>query len=514
VARTRTTKKLAQRVDLNYFKRPTAFKRARLWLSVVAPLLALAWIGWHGLVRDSRVYSSGRMSGAHAVLERQCAACHVKKAGEFSSMAADSACVGCHDGPVHRENQISAAVPGCATCHLEHRGRINLRAASNQSCAGCHGNLKVTSGKTRYAAHIHSLEDGHPEFAGLRMDGLNGGRDLRTIKLNHAVHMKLIRRGPNGPMVQLECGDCHRPFANQKVEMLYYARYSGPFMNWRYGDANYISPAPSYFQPEKTELEYVNLFGRKNVTGRELMAPVTFGKACAGCHSLAFDRRFREGVPHDQPDVVHEFVVKKFGDYISAHPEELRVQREPDREISGKPLQPEIRVFTPAQWVAERTAEAEYLLWRKTCVQCHTLGERSPRAIEEKHHIPYPPMTLDEIRHFVETVNRPDLFLEPVYAQIPYVGVAGVTLRWMPAAMFDHDRHRGFSCVNCHAKALTSTETSDVLVPGIANCKTCHAPGPEHAESGCFECHGYHDWSKRNEVQATFTLPGIQLSGR
>ena len=29
MARTRTTKNLAQRIDLNYFKRPTPFKRAK-----------------------------------------------------------------------------------------------------------------------------------------------------------------------------------------------------------------------------------------------------------------------------------------------------------------------------------------------------------------------------------------------------------------------------------------------------------------------------------------------------
>ena len=58
MARTRTTKRLAQRIDLNYFKRPTPYKRAKLWLCVVVPLLALAWITWRGFFHDSRVYSS------------------------------------------------------------------------------------------------------------------------------------------------------------------------------------------------------------------------------------------------------------------------------------------------------------------------------------------------------------------------------------------------------------------------------------------------------------------------
>ncbi len=74
VARTRTTKKLAQRIDLNYFKRPTPFKRAKFWLSLLLPLLTLLWIAERAIFKDSRVYSSGRLSEPHAVLEKECAA--------------------------------------------------------------------------------------------------------------------------------------------------------------------------------------------------------------------------------------------------------------------------------------------------------------------------------------------------------------------------------------------------------------------------------------------------------
>jgi transcription elongation factor Elf1 len=91
---------------------------------------------------------------------------------------------------------------------------------------------------------------------------------------------------------------------------------------------------------------------------------------------------------------------------------------------------------------------------------------------------------------------------------------ARTTVQWMPHAKFDHDAHRGFACVGCHEKSLGSTETSDVLLPGIATCKTCHAPGPEHAESRCFECHTYHDWSKRKEVKPAFMLPALRTGGR
>jgi len=398
------------------------------------------------------------MSAAHAVLAEHCEACHVRDAGEFSSEVTDRACLACHDGPVHHENEVAAMVPTCATCHVEHRGRIDLSAASNQSCAECHGDLKVTGTAGSDSPRIRGLEDGHPEFVALR----RGAKDPGTVKLNHRIHTKPIRRGPNGPVVQLECRDCHRS-----------AGLSGP---WPYEDTALVLTETSYPHEVRSGLPRDVLEGPKPLTGRETMLPVKFATACAGCHLLTFDKRFAEGVPHDKPQIVHAFLVKKFQDYIAARPGEVRVVRDPKRDLTGKPTPPDVRVLTPVQWVGERTADAQELLWRKTCKQCHQL-----------------------------------LFEEG--ASLPSVAAAGIRERWLPHAKFAHDAHRGFSCVSCHAKAVTSTETSDILVPGIANCKACHAPGPEHAESRCFECHTYHDWSKRKEEKATFALPGLQGGG-
>ncbi|MGA2098362.1 MAG: hypothetical protein ABSH39_18845 [Candidatus Acidiferrum sp.] len=459
MARTRTTKKLAQRIDLNYFKRTTALKRAKFFLSVGVPALALVWIGWHGLAKDPRVYSSGRMSEAHAVLEAECAACHVQTAGAFSAAASETACLSCHDGPMHHASSKSS--PACATCHQEHRGRVNMIAARNQSCSECHGDLRASGGAGRFEKHIYSLQEGHPEFAAVRA----GVSDPGAIKMNHAIHLKMIRRGPNGPNVQLECGNCHRP--------------AGVDADVTYGDAKYRAAAVSYKESDELLEEDTQTLRPPNASsGRELMTPVKFANACAGCHLLTFDERFDEGVPHDKPEVVHAFLVKKFSEYIAAHPGELQEAREPERDLTGKPLQPVARVYRRDEWVSARIRDAEELLWRKTCKQCHAMASAAGQN------------------------------------NLPVVAPARTTIKWMPHAKFDHDGHRGFSCVSCHEKALNSTQASDVLLPGIASCKGCHAPGPDHAESRCFECHTYHDWAKRKEVRPTFTLPALRTGGQ
>ncbi|MGB6544614.1 MAG: hypothetical protein WBE97_03220, partial [Candidatus Acidiferrales bacterium] len=79
--RTRTTKKLAQRIDLNYFRRAAPLRQWRNRLSFSALAIALLWVGYYAARRDSAVYSAGQLSAAHAVFSNRCGACHVTVPG-------------------------------------------------------------------------------------------------------------------------------------------------------------------------------------------------------------------------------------------------------------------------------------------------------------------------------------------------------------------------------------------------------------------------------------------------
>src|SRR5262249_26673652 len=386
----------------------------------------------------------------------------------------------------HHSEQMRT--PNCAECHVEHRGKINLSAASNQACAQCHANLIVRSSTSLYASKIRSLEDGHPQFAALK----KGSHDPGTIKLNHMLHMKPIRRSANGPNVQLVCGDCHRSID---------ARGSSP---WPYADVKYIVPV-SYVDTNKfPAAQSAGLTQHNPATGRERMEPVAFSMACAACHLLTFDKRFEEGVPHDKPEVIHNFLVKKFSVYIAVHPDELHEMQDPARDLTGKPLPPRTRTVTPSQWIQEKVTVAEELLERKPCAHCHQMIWQ---ALRDRGIAGWAARKSREPASGTQRYipEHPAIKIIP----IPMVAPANATLRWLPHSKFDHEAHTGFTCTSCHEKALTSTESSDILIPGIATCRTCHAPGPNHAESRCFECHTYHDWSKRKEVTPNFTLPAL-----
>jgi len=92
------------------------------------------------------------------------------------------------------------------------------------------------------------------------------------------------------------------------------------------------------------------------------MAPPTYGQTCAGCHALQFDQRLPDAVPHDKPKVIHPFLVAKLQAYIAAHPAELRVPRDPSRDLPEQPIPADYRLLTPPQWVGERAAADEELL--------------------------------------------------------------------------------------------------------------------------------------------------------
>lgn len=76
-------------------------------------------------------------------------------------------------------------------------------------------------------------------------------------------------------------------------------------------------------------------------------------------------------------------------------------------------------------------------------------------------------------------------------------GVMPVTLttRYMRHGWFDHRAHRQEKCTSCHL-AEQSASSSDLLLPGIRDCRTCHL-GEEtkvaKVPSSCAMCHSYHE---------------------
>lgn len=440
--RTRTTKKLARRIDLQYFTRPHAFRRWRFWLSVAIPVLALGWLFTQRVQGNQKVYSSGPLSRSHAVFTQQCNLCHVSRAGAFAKNVSDDACLACHDAPIHQAQQ--QFTPSCSSCHLEHKGAVRLAATSDNSCSQCHASLQMRSGPLHYASAVTGFANNHPEFAPL----IGNQSDPGQIRLNHYLHLQPNLIGPQNRRVQMTCDDCHRTTEG--------------------GD-----PWP-YAGEAKTSDATLKISNSPFSHAMSDMSPIQFSTHCSGCHTLQFDRRFSDQqVPHDQPQLVHSFLTRQFQDYIAVHPAAFREAEPPNRQLPER-MRSRPMARNGSEWVQFRVEEAEWLLWTKTCKQCHTLMDN----------------------------NRP----------LPQIAKANITERWLPHADFDHRAHRMMSCESCHTKARASHDTSDILVPGIKTCQECHRDGStrDTAESRCFECHQYHDWTKAKRIRGRFSIPELR----
>jgi hypothetical protein len=409
--RTRSTKKLAQRINLDYFKTLHGIPRWRRILSGIFVAVSLAWLGWYGVAGNPKPYNAGPLGHAHALLGQKCGVCHAGQAG-YRRSATDEACLACHDGPIHHADQ--RFTPACSKCHVEHRGALRLASTGDRACTQCHADLTTVHGPSKFAPHIRGF-DSHPEFAAVRP----GATDPGTLQFNHQMHLRDEVRGPNGG-VQLKCTDCHR-----------------------------LGSADGSFQE-----------------------PINYQKDCASCHTLQFDRRISEPALHTNPGVVSDWMRGLLTAYIAAHPREIPLVDEPDERRPRRPPHPPAR--NAAEWVEQRMADAQLLLWRKSCQKCHRLS--------------YP--------------NGPDA--------LPAVAKSAITTRWLPHAEFDHQVHQMVQCASCHTKANDSRETSDVLIPGVQTCQKCHRAGHDAAEAGCFECHIYHDWSKEKPVAGKFTINQLQ----
>ena len=228
--------------------------------------------------------------------------------------------------------------------------------------------------------------------------------------------------------------------------------------------------------------------GAKGPARTGLMAPIAYQRNCASCHPLFFDERLDAVAPHAEPAAVRVFVRQALTGYIRANPGDIS---KPDTAVRRVPLNFPRPSEPPArnaeEWIARRTMADERLLWNKTCVECHQPAASAAPAAQA----------------------GPDQGL-PLYA------ATNIPKRWMPRAAFDHSPHLMITCASCHA-AEASTQTSDVLLPPAATCASCHAgtrrpllDGAARAESRCFECHRYHDWTKARPVRPSYTLSDLK----
>ncbi len=489
--RIRTTKNLAKRMDLQYFKQAHPLRSWRLWLSILVPVVA---IGWFAVARanSQKVYSSGPLSEAHAVLGKNCGVCHATTLGFFHEKVSDDACLKCHDAPPHHAEKVAYTV-SCGSCHIEHNGSPHLASTQIDSCTQCHANLTTKSGSPLYVRTVKDFDKEHPEFAALRP----GAHDPGQIKLNLYAHLKHNLAGRSGPSapVQMDCQDCHRlagtnapwPYAGPQT-MQVMSQAMSPNMSQP------MSAASPQGSPEPTPVAAGVSADLKHAPSRDYMLPILYTRQCAGCHvkDLQFDKRFEQSAPHDKPDVVQTFLIQKYSEYFATHPRALSEAVAPERILPNTVKLPLPIPRNRQEWMDQQVMLADILLFKKGCKLCHVMVEANPAE-----------------------GSGTEAIMPEGKTPLPTVAKSSIPPRWFLHADFNHDSHRLLTCTACHTRTPESRQTADILLPGIASCRDCHQDGGarhDAASGRCSECHSYHDWTKEKPTKGKFTIPQLRAA--
>lgn len=437
-------------------------RRRMAWiLGLLVLALFLAWPIWSFATNQyaeagerrpvafhaDEMWSSGKLSLAHANLENNCQACHVKP-GEA---VRDESCAACHSTlHDHADPQrLAAAMPAkgagakfqlatagmfgipegrCVDCHTEHEGAKAMPVTEQRFCSDCHNGMDKRLTDTA-VLNASDFEKDHPQFrpavmtsAGSRpivqrlsLDarpledhGLKFPHDMHLSTTNGVARMAQTMKVEYGFGDSLVCADCHVPDASG-------ARF----------------------------------------------AKVTMEQNCQMCHSLAFDRvgdtvrTLRHGDPKQVVADLRAF-------YRSTGPvQPINLGGQARRRPGDAMLVRTSAAFNIA--AANRPGRADQAIRAVfsqggACFDCHTVTQPSaPGAVDWG----------------VVPVRLPE--------------------RYMQKGWFDHKSHETEACESCHV-AKSSGTSADVLLPKIESCRTCHG-GERTAKSvpsSCAMCHDYH----------------------
>lgn len=442
-------------------------RRILAWASAIIILLAfLAWpVGSYLSARDQKLtpaqmvagasgfhgdrsWSAGPLSPSHAALANNCTACHAKA---FVAIR-DESCKTCHQ-TVHDHADPEKLRVALAPDTVSGKLSLAVAHAFNRPagrCVDCHTEHKGTSMQIAAPAQKFCA-DCHGELkAKLPETTLGNAGDFGTSHPDFRPAI-LVRAGAH-PVLQRAALESH-PRQNEGLIFPHDLHLSA---------TNGVARMAQALGQVKTGGLTCAGCHTPDPNGAGFL-PVTMEKDCQSCHSLSFGRRDGQIRTLRHGDVAQ--AIAQVRDFYGAG--------------GGMPVQPLAGYMRkrPGDFAAAQVAglsgtsgsagQAIRALFAPngTCADCHSItGPSRPGALDYK--------------------------IAPVSLQQSFF-VNG----W-----FDHRSHANQDCASCHG-AAKSRDARDVLIPGIANCRTCHVGegkgggivrGHAQVSSNCAMCHVYH----------------------
>ncbi len=195
-------------------------------------------------------------------------------------------------------------------------------------------------------------------------------------------------------------------------------------------------------------------------SGGKRMIPINFEDNCESCHKLEIGKKqARLKLPHEATTEVYYYIEQYYkslaldgGITDTETPTGLRTRRRAGQAISSEER------LVALNWASKKSKQvAEEIFNYTLCKTCHIVTSSENAT---------PPWN-------ISAVYTPDL--------------------WFPKANFTHSKHTTMECLDCH-NVEQSEVGEDVLMPKIADCRSCHAGAhnDELLASGCIDCHSFH----------------------
>ena len=416
-------------------------KRAMAWLLVLAVLgLFLALPVISELTRDpatkrgvvgDAAWSSGPLSQAHHQLEGKCEACHVKP---FEAVR-DGACLTCHKD-VHEHappaRLANARGPDSAGDALQWRIAHLFGKPGPGACSDCHTEHEGAGRMPPPAQAFCAVCHGSLK-ARLTDTQLGNAADFAAIHPEFRPALALTLGSDKLTRISL----AEHPHEANGLTFTHDQHLAGgggvAQMAMRLGMGSGGLKCSDCHHPTADGVRF---------------EPVKMERDCEACHSLAYDqvggtfRKLRHG---DVPQMIADLSVapRAAAPIVSG-------RMRPGQYANGGTYYAR---FTPPGGGIGSVAQA--LSRDGICGECHTARLGGGR-----------------------------------FGVVPVTQ----TMRYMSHGWFDHAAHKEQKCTSCHA-ATTSNTATDVLLPDLKSCRSCHAgeqaPRGKIASS-CAMCHDYH----------------------
>jgi hypothetical protein len=346
----------------------------------------------------------------------------------------------------------------CELCHAK-----SFSSVSDQACKQCHDGARHPAKEIDAAVHPKTqirCAECHLDHRGrIRLAAVNNKNCVRCHEniQGQADHVEV----KNATAFRKDRHPEFRTTSMQDVRPL------------RLNHAAHMPKETKTFRGHKLPMECVECHVMDKTLPTNQFKPVTFEDNCRRCHAqeLEFDVYQVLGAksvpaPHIKDAARIRQVIR------DAYAEGLRENPALARKPVGNDLDPQRNANA---WMERVVRDSQNFLFGRKCGYCHvTMGDGEVRKVNRI------------AGHFAEGI--PDG--EP----------------WMARGEFSHRSHRAVQCENCHAKARTSKETTDILIPDMAACTTCHGNSGSTLDD-CAKCHLYH-----NRADEKTHTPGGPLS--